>query len=103
MKGNFWWTWITIVVGSMALSVINLVFTLPATIYSLIGTFSRMGTNELNDVSGGSVLLIVLYTIAMFFSYFTSSIIQVLCAFNFLSHEEQKEGKGLFSRIDEIK
>jgi len=104
MKGNFWWTWVAIVTASTTLYVINLIFTLPATIYALVGTFSRMQTNDLGEgTSNASVTLIILYTISMFFSYFTASIMQVLCAFNFLSHEEAKEGKGLFSKIDEIK
>lgn len=104
MKGNFWWTWVIMVVGSFALYIVNLLFTLPATIYSLIGTFSRLDNA---DYSGGSanstIILVVLYTIGMFFSYFTSSILLVISAFNFLSHEEAREGKGLFSKIDEIK
>jgi hypothetical protein len=104
MKGNFWWTWVVIVVGSFALYIVNLLFTLPATIYSLVGTFTRMGSNGYTDGSSNStIILVTLYTLGMFFSYFTSSVLLVLSAFNFLSHEEVHEGKGLFSKIDEIK
>jgi hypothetical protein len=104
MKGNFWWTWVVMVVGSFALYIVNLLFTLPATIYSLMGTFSRLDHTDYSGGSSGStVTLVVLYTIGMFFSHFTSSVLLVISAFNFLSHEEVQEGKGLFSRIDEIK
>jgi hypothetical protein len=103
MKGNFWWTWVIIVVGSFALSIVNMIFTLPASILGMVGTFSRLNGNYDGDTSGTSVALIILYTIAMFMSSFTSSILLVIAAFNFMSHEEAQEGKGLFSRIDEIK
>ena len=104
MKGNFWWTWVIIVVGSFALSIINMLFTLPASILSLIGTFSRLeGSYDGGSSAGTSVALIILYTIGMFLSSFTSSVLLVISAFNFLSHEEIQEGKGLFSKIDEIK
>jgi hypothetical protein len=103
MKGNFWWTWVIIVVGSFALSIINMLFTLPASVMSLVGTFSRLEGNYDGSSSGTSVALIILYTLGMFLSSFTSSVLLVISAFNFLSHEEVQEGKGLFSKIDEIK
>ncbi len=101
LKGNFWWTWLIVVVASVGLYIVNLMFSLPATIYGMSGTLSRL--NHMNDTSTNSLTLIILYTISMFFSHFTSSILLVICAYNFTSHEEKSEGAGLFSKIDEIK
>jgi hypothetical protein len=102
-KGNFWWTWLIMVVAVISLYIINMVFALPATIYGAMNTFSRIRDYSSMDSSGPNIIAIILYTVAMFFSYFTHAIMLVLCAFNFLGHEEKQEGKGLFSQIDEIK
>lgn len=102
LKGNYWWTWLILFLAGIAMYIIQIMFTLPATIVVLVSTFSRMGNMDM-EPSGPSLTVIILYTFAMFFSFISSSFLLVLCAFNFLGHEEKHEGTGLMSRIEEIK
>ncbi|MGZ3884507.1 MAG: hypothetical protein ACXVDK_17635 [Bacteroidia bacterium] len=102
LKGNFWWTWLIMVVALVSFYIVNLVFTLPATIVAMVCIFTRASGQ---DYSGDdrSLWLILLYTFGLFMSYCLSSFLLVLCAFNFLGHEEKNEGNSLFSKIEEIK
>jgi hypothetical protein len=98
LSGNFWWTWLIMVVALICLGILQGLFSLPASIMMMTKLFSRgQGTG-----GDSSVLLMVLYTLAMFLTYCTYSILQIVAAFNFMSHEEKHEGKGLQSRIEEI-
>ena len=106
LSGNFWWTWLIMVVALIALSILQLLFNLPATIMTFSQTFTRL--QHITDGSSMAsqdtpVLLIVFYTIGLFLTTCSSSIIHLICAFNFLGQEEKHEGKGLLSRMDEIK
>lgn len=106
LSGSFWWTWLIMVVALIAIGILQTLFSLPATIMVFSQTFTRM--QHLTDGSAmaetsPSILLIVFYTIAMFLTTCTSSILNLICAFNFLGHEEKHEGKGILSRMDEIK
>lgn len=98
LSGNFWWTWLIMVVTLICLSILQGLFNMPASIISVMKIFSRsqeVGTDN-------SILLMVFYTLGMFLTYCTSSISHIITAFNFMSHEEKHEGKGLQSRIEEI-
>ena len=104
LANNFWWTWLIMVVALISLGILQTIFNLPATILSMMSMFSRV--KEIGNAtteSSSNILLIVFYTLGMFLTYCTSSISHLISAFNFMSHEEQHEGKGLLSRIDEIK
>ncbi len=98
LSGNFWWTWLIMVVSIICLSIVQGLFSLPASIMMMTKLLSR-GQETGSD---SSLLLMTFYTLAMFFTYCTYSILQLIAAFNFMSHEEKHEGKGLQSRIDEI-
>jgi len=103
LSGNFWWTWLIMVVALFGLGILQMLFNLPASIVSMMNTFTRMSDmNNLQPEAGNNILLMVFYTLGMFLTYCTSSISHLISAFNFMSHEEQHEGKGLMSRIDEI-
>ncbi len=106
LSGNFWWTWLIMVVALIALSILQVLFNLPATIMTFSQTFTRL--KHITDASSMAnqdtpVLLIVFYTIGLFLTTCSSSIIHLICAFNFLGQEEKHEGRGLLSRMDEIK
>jgi hypothetical protein len=105
LSGNFWWTWLIMVVAFIGLGILQTIFNLPATVMVIMSTFSRIReVSEGVDTSGSSpIWLIVFYTLGMFLSTCTYSISHLICAFNFMSHEEKHEGQGLLSRIDEIK
>lgn len=103
LSGNFWWTWLIMVVALFGLGILQMLFNLPASIVTMMNTFTRMSDmNNLQPEAGNNILLMVFYTLGMFLTYCTSSISHLISAFNFMSHEEQHEGKGLMSRIDEI-
>lgn len=103
LSGNFWWTWLIMAVALISLGILKALFNLPASVVSMMNTFTRM--SDLSNVqpeAGNNILLMVFYTLGMFLTYCTSSISHLISAFNFMSHEEQHEGKGLMSKIDEI-
>lgn len=103
LSGNFWWTWLIMVVALFGLGILQMLFNLPASIVTMMNTFTRMSDmNNVQPEAGNNILLMVFYTLGMFLTYCTSSISHLISAFNFMSHEEQHEGKGLMSRIDEI-
>jgi hypothetical protein len=97
LSGNFWWTWLIMVVVLISLGLLQTIFSLPATILTMMKMFNR--SQESGD---NSVLMMTLYTLGMFLTYCTYSITQIISAFNFMSHEEKYEGKGLQSKIEEI-
>jgi len=105
LSGNFWWTWLIMVVAFIGLGILQTIFNLPATVMVIMSTFSRLRevSEGVDTQATSSIWLIVFYTLGMFLSTCTYSISHLICAFNFMSHEEKHEGQGLLSRIDEIK
>ncbi len=105
MYGNFWWTWLILMVTMISLSILQVIFNLPATILTMTETFTRM--RHITDGSGlgndHSILLIIFYTLGRFLTTCSFVILHLICAFNFLSHEEKHEGQGMLGRIEEIK
>lgn len=106
MPGNFWWTWLVMLVAMISLSILQVVFNLPAAVISMTETFTRV--RQMADGSGvagsdHSVLLIICYTVGRFLTTCSFAIMHLICAFNFLGNEEKHEGKGMIGRIDEIK
>lgn len=101
MKDNFWWTWLIMVVVMISLMILNVLFSLPATVVSMIDMFS--GLNRTETQNDHSIILLVLYTVSIFLTTCASSIGNITSAFHYMSLEEKQEGKGLLERIDEIK
>jgi hypothetical protein len=101
MRGNFWWTWLLMFCIGIALATISGLFSLPLSILSMAKMFTRsMGTDSGSDHS-------IMYLIFGAISLVGQMLIIVpisttFCVLNFHSHEEQKEGTGLMSRIDEL-
>ena len=104
LKDNFWWTWLIMVVTIIAISILNFFFNLPATVISMMDTFSRIkDLSQVGTQNDNSFLLTLFYTLGIFLTSCASTIGHVISAFNFLSQEEKHEGKGLLERIEEIK
>lgn len=104
LKDNFWWTWLIMVVTIIGISILNFFFNLPATVISMMDTFSRIkDLSQVGEQSDNSFLLTMFYTLGIFLTSCASTIGHVISAFNFLSQEEKHEGKGLLERIEEIK
>ncbi len=102
LSGNFWWTWLIMIVTILSLGVLQFLFNLPASALTMIDMFSRANITDSGNGGDHSFLLTIFYTLGIFLTYCTSSISHVISAFNFMSHEEKHEGKGMLSRIDEI-
>jgi hypothetical protein len=105
LSGNFWWTWLILVVAAIALSVVQIVFNLPASIMTATEMFTRTreALNGTESSGGTSITFIILFTIGTFLTTCSSSVLHLVCGFNFLSQEEKHEGQGLISRMEEIK
>jgi len=99
LKGNFWWTWLIMIVTLISLGILQGLFNLPATIMLMVRMFSKLQPTGESD---NNILLIAFYTFGMFFTYCTTSISHLIAALNFMSHEEKHNGEGLMSRIEEI-
>jgi hypothetical protein len=103
LSENFWWTWLIMIVSIISIYVLFILFSLPSGIINMIDMFSRAkSTDAFSGDASPSIIIMALHTITMLLTTCTSSILNLICAFNFLSHEEKQEGKGLQSRIEEI-
>jgi hypothetical protein len=100
MKGNFWWTWLLMFSVAIALATVSGLFSLPLTILNMAKIFTRSGGDAGSDHS-------IMYLIFGALSLIAQMLILVpvstlFCVLNFYNHEEQQEGTGLMSRIDEL-
>lgn len=100
MRGHWWSTWGIVFCASMIIGLASLVFTMPQAIYNMMNTFSRMRADS--GDSDNSITLIVLAVIAMVGQYTLMPLFNIFCALIYHSHEEETEGTGLKSKIDEI-
>lgn len=98
MKGNFWWTWVIVVCGSLAVWIVSIVFSLPQAAMQIFLMFSKTA----NSGSEINIVFIIVATICTFCTTMVYSIFYVLTTFHYFSLEEQKEGKGLMEKINEI-
>lgn len=100
MKGNFWWTWLLMFSVMIALGTISGLFSLPLSILSMMKIFTR-ASGEAGE--SHSVMYLVFGSLSMIAQMLVVvPISTVFCVFNFYNHEEQQEGTGLMSRIDEM-
>ncbi|MCP2937695.1 hypothetical protein NK983_33860, partial [Salmonella enterica subsp. enterica serovar Typhimurium] len=80
----FWWTWLILVVVTISLSIVQIVFNLPASILSMTETFSRVRQMTSGGGAGDtSVLLIICYTVGRFLTTCSFAILHLVCAFHF--------------------
>lgn len=100
MRGHWWSTWGIVFCASMIIGLASLVFTIPQALYNLGNSLSRMRMET--PESDSSITLIILSVIALVGSYTLMPLFNVFCALIYHSHEEETEGTGLKSKIDEI-
>ena len=99
MKDNFWWTWVIVVCGSIAIGIMGFVFALPQAIYQMVLMFSAMGGQGDSEVS---IPFMIVATICTFCATLIQSMIHILNGIHYYSLDEQKHGQGLIERINEI-
>jgi hypothetical protein len=96
IRGNWWSTLGLILVMAIVVSIISLIFTVPA------GIVSAMNGAGLLPESGSSIITTITQTIATFGSGLLASVLHIATAFQYFSLTERQEGTGLLSAIDSI-
>lgn len=99
MRGNFWWTWLIVVVGSLIVGFISVVFTLPMTILTVMNTFTRMSTHASDN---NTVLYVILGTLTILGPQLLTPITRLFSVLTYHSYEENEEGMSLKEKIDQI-
>jgi len=99
MRGNFWWTWLIVVVGSLIVGVISVVFTLPMTILTVFNTVTRMNTDV---ASNNTVLYVVLGTLTILGPQLLTPITRLFSVLTYHSYEEAEEGTAIKEKIDQM-
>jgi hypothetical protein len=99
MRGNFWWTWVIVVCGSIAIGIMGFVFALPQAAYQMVLVFTNMGGTVQEEVS---IPFMIVATLCTFCVTLIQSIMHILNGIHYYSLDEQKNGQGLMERINEI-
>ncbi|HEY1039454.1 MAG TPA: hypothetical protein VGF30_08630 [Bacteroidia bacterium] len=105
MRGNYWYTWLLLVVAYLIVSIASSIFALPQIILSLVNTFTRFNPNNFQYDGGGdnhSTLFVIFGMIAVLGQFIVMPLLNIFTTINYHSHEEEEEGTGLKQRIDEI-
>jgi hypothetical protein len=99
MRGNFWWTWLIIVVGALIVGMVGVVFTLPMTILTVLNTVTRMSTHASDN---NTVLYVVLGTITILGPQLLTPITKLFSVLTYHSYEEAEEGSSIKEKIDQL-
>jgi len=99
MSDNFWWTWLIIVCAYLIVLILSMVFAIPQMFISFMVMFNGV---KGNDSSTLNLVFMIITGLSTFCTTFLYSVFIVITNFHYFSLVEQKEGLGLFERIDEI-
>jgi hypothetical protein len=97
MRGEFFQTWLIIVVAALILIVLGFLFSAPSYIYQFI---LRMGGGM--QLVEKATTYIIISTACGFLVKFLGSLMYIVNSFLYYSLDEKKNGAALISRIDEI-
>ena len=101
LRGNFWSTWLLIFCTTISLSMLYVIFNLPATIFNMIRINNLIRNFEGGFVTGNAIFMIALSALSMLGSMLViSPVFSSFCIVNFYSQEERMEGKSLLHRIE---
>lgn len=100
MRGNFWWTWLIVVVAALIVGIVGAIFGAPMSILTMVNTFSRLSADSVSETS--SIVYIILGTIAIFGPQLLVSITTLFSVLAFHSYEELEEGTMLKDKISQI-
>ena len=100
MKGNFWWTWLIVVVAAIIVGIMGAIFGLPISALSLGKTLTRFGNETSSD--SNSVLYIILGIIAILGPQLLVSITTLFSVMTYHSYEELHEGTAIKDKIDQV-
>ncbi len=104
LKGNFWMTWVVIVVGFLTYAILAMVVQIPYFIVLIFTTFSRINisTGEGLGDQQASLLLVVVISICSLLSYGIRVIFNLMIIYQYNSLEEKKEGASIMDKINQI-
>ncbi|MGB0886788.1 MAG: hypothetical protein ACPGSL_01585 [Vicingaceae bacterium] len=98
LKDNFWTTWVNVFIAYLIVGIIGFIFVIPQSIVTGLVTF-----NTIQDgASDYSILLIVFTTIGVFGASLVNALLYIIMSFHYYSLNEQKQGVGLLSQINNI-
>jgi hypothetical protein len=99
MRGNFWWTWLIVVVGGMIVGIIGALFTVPMTVLTVMNNLTRM-TSQPSDTN--TLLYVILGTIAILGPQLLAPISKLFSVLAYHSYEEAEEGMSIKEKIEQI-
>ncbi|MDP2386309.1 MAG: hypothetical protein Q8M29_08050 [Bacteroidota bacterium] len=104
MRGNYWYTWLLLVVSYLIISIASSIFSLPQIILSTVNTLSRFNPENYGQSDGGnySTLFIIFGMIAVLGQFLIMPLLNIFTTLTYHSHEEAEDGTGLKERINEI-
>lgn len=104
MRGNYWYTWLLLVVSYLIIMIAGSIFAIPQMILSFYNTLTRFNPENYNysDGSNYSTLFIIFGMIAVLGQFLLMPLLNIFTTLTFHSHEESEDGTGLKERINEI-
>jgi hypothetical protein len=99
MRGNFWWTWLIVVVGGMIVGIMGALFTIPMTVLTVMNNLTRM-TSHASD--NNTLLYVILGTIAILGPQLLTPITKLFSVLAYHSYEEAEEGMTIKEKIDQL-
>ncbi len=104
LKGNFWNTWVIVMVGFLTYAIMAAIVQIPMFIVTIISTFSRIKMN--GDYSAGdnstSILIIAVVSICTLLSHGVRVLFSLMVIYQYNSLEEKKEGVSIIDKINQI-
>lgn len=100
VHGDWWWTFLTMIVLSIISSMISYVFVLPATLYA--GASSFLSAEAGDILASPSMTAMILYGLSMIGSLFVNAYSILGLVIYYYSQKEKKEGTSILERINRI-
>ena len=104
LKGNFWSTWVVIVVGFLSYMIMAGIVQIPMLIVTIISTFSRIRISDgsITQNESTSLILVVVVAICTLLSHGVRVVFNLMVIYQYNSLEEKKEGVSIIDKINQI-
>ena len=104
MKGNFWNTWVVMVVGFLTYMVMGAIVQIPMFIVAIITAFSRIKVNNGSGMTeeGTSIVLVAVISICTLLSHGVRVVLNLMVLYQYNHLEEKKEGLSIIDKINQI-
>lgn len=103
VKGEWWMTFFTVLIIGILISIIGVVFQLPATIYSMIKMVTAVQSGSMGDPAAFfDNIYLVLQVLASAINYILYTILAIAINFIYFNLNERKNQSGSLDQIDSI-